>query len=117
MTERILEKDKWGHVLFFQDGWCYGVVSNGSTICVGTDNEIQDMLTDKSKRSNSPVVNKIVDLEIKFREESINGTTIIRESYAKKRRGSTKRGGLVRSTKHQSRHAKLSTTRKGVPIR
>lgn len=98
--------DGWGEVIQFQDGWCWGIDPSGATVCCGREDDVAAILSG-GKRSASPVVNDILDLEKILRKERADrdgrdtaGATAISTRIKAKRTGNF-RAGLANHTKHK----------------
>jgi len=65
-----MASEDWGEVIQFLDGWCYGIADDGRTVvCCGQEDEAKAMLANPNKKSASPVVNDILDLERRLQNE------------------------------------------------
>lgn len=96
--------DNWGEIIHFVDGWCYGIAPDGKTVCCGKEQEVKAILADPSKRSENPLINEILDLERKLREEQKdegNDTTGIQTTHIKARRTGNFRARPTIHTKHK----------------
>ena len=55
--------EDFGEVIYFLDGMCYGIAPTGSTVCLGKEDDIREMLADESRRNGQLGVNDIINLE------------------------------------------------------
>ena len=115
-----VKEDKAEQVIQFIDGVCWGVSPSGATVYCGTEQEVREMLEDKSRMPTNPIVREILKLEIKLQNEGEmeNGRTAIqRNKITDQRSFITQRSGLMRNTKFEDKHTRLVTQGKRFPIR
>jgi len=102
----------WGEIIQYLDGMAFGIAPDGRTICLGNESDIREILSDASVRSNSPIINDIIDTErqlIKQREGE-NG----RQPELK--RPSAFRGRPVGDIKHREADIRRSSVRKRTAV-
>ena len=56
----------WGGIIQWVDGFCYGITPNGRTICCGKEADVKATLADPAQKATNPLVNDILNLEIKL---------------------------------------------------
>jgi len=117
-----MASEEQGEVLFFdQEGWCWGVTPNSKTVCCGRTEAVKDMLANPNKRTGNEVVDGIIELErqLKQEKERENGRTAtpIRKSLTARRANRSERSRLVRGSKSEGRHSRVSAPGKRIPIR
>ena len=65
-------KDSWGEVVFYSDGWAWGISPTGATICLGREAAVRAAVANLMLRCRNETVNKIVELERKLQEDIKN---------------------------------------------
>ena len=100
-------KATWDEVVYYLDGFCYGVAPDGQIICLGDEADIKAMLADPTKRADDPRINEIIDLE---RELTERGNTNGKQPQLQ--RPGTFRGRTAGKAKRGATHIKPSAFRK-----
>ena len=58
-----MSNSEWFETICFLDGQAYSTKEDGTTLCIGSEQDIKAMLENPKIRCSSPIVNDIVDRE------------------------------------------------------
>ena len=56
-------KDQDGQSIQYRDGFAWGITPEGRTICLGTEQNIRDILAHPKKRPENPTIAEVISIE------------------------------------------------------
>ena len=57
------DKRQWGEIIYYLDGWAWGIDANGTTVCLGRETAVKAAIANPKQVSGDPVIDAIIDLE------------------------------------------------------
>jgi len=117
--EIMANNESWGEILYYLDGQCYGIASNGATICCGAEKEVRDILSDPEENHVNPVINSILQIErelIKEAKENARPEST-RCDVIYKGVSRNKRSGFMPHAQPERKNTRLAKTKQRLSVR
>lgn len=115
----MANNESCGETLFYLDGQCFGIASNGATVCCGAEEEIRSILADSEKNHANPIINGILRLERELIKEATEGDRpeSKRENVIHKGTGGNKRSGFMQHAKPERKNTRLVKAQQRITVR
>lgn len=119
---RPKHQDTWGEVIYYLDGWAWGITKRGETKCLGLEASVREAITDPKLLRNDTEVNEIIELERRLikEKENENGRAADYNVKSSRKQRVIKVHNLgarpAGNTKHFKKDIRRPTARKGFSV-